>query len=283
MTTIDAFPETATQTVDQPVRLSLIVHPPADRASDKVFLAKLVRERLLEILDFDGLMGTAYEDDAELATRLTVDDVEIVREYRVTEQKELPERIAEHLQQLLAEVPEEDRPDAPVRALLFGTDTWDNGVFFADFPELILANGRRLDWIELFEKVGGEAGASMDEFTPDMTDAFGPVGHGDWLLVDLDAGMAFGSDSGITDRPLKQGGVIDGIDDNLFEIEQTQVSQLKQGDSYRWGNDTEWVPISEVREEGDDIIVVDLDGDEASFDRSVGVLRLRQPEQEGDE
>lgn len=282
MTTIDAFPETAAVTIDQPVRLFLTVHPPADRASDKVFLAKLVRERLLEILDFDGMLGAAYEDDAELATRLTLDDVEIVREYRVSEQKELPERIAEHLNKLLAEVPEDERPEAPVRALLFGTDTWDNGVFFADFPDLILANGCRLDWSELFEKVGGERGASMEDFTPGMTDAFGPVGHGDWLLVDLDAGMTFGSDSGIVDRPLKQGGTIDGVDDCLFQIDETQVSQLKQGDSYRWANDTEWVPIREVREEGDDIIVVDLDGDEASFDRSVGVLRLR-PEQEGQE
>ena len=97
----------------------------------------------------------------------------------------------------LAELSDEHQLEKfEIRKLRFTTDSWDNGYFFIDTPDLVLdkSGGGELviAWTDVFGDTYGDTFKSPDleDYTSDLTDAFGPVGSGTTLDLDMAAGTA---------------------------------------------------------------------------------------------
>ena len=131
--------------------------------------------------------------------------VEWVNEYNASEQSNLPVVIRDETLEFLAALGEEHLAELSdehqlekfeIRKLRFTTDSWDNGYFFIDTPDLVLdkSGGGELviAWTDVFGDTYGDTFKSPDleDYTSDLTDAFGPVGSGTTLDLDMAAGTA---------------------------------------------------------------------------------------------
>lgn len=178
---IDMFPDTAVETEDVSLHIHLFVQAPPDKRTDKVFLAKQAIEWLRQLVDEED---DEYEAPETFADRVQT-PLEVVRDYYESMKVDVPSQIRDAVRKFVAELPEADRVD--IHMVSFTVTNYSNGWFYESEPGLILRGqtyADTLEWEDVFENHPGDP--SLDEFTGDLTEAYGPLTSLSTLVIDLD-------------------------------------------------------------------------------------------------